>query len=370
MDEQNTVDIQVLQDRYLEATLSQNQEDIDKAKADIESVLSGGKPAPQPEPEPETKEDTTLESLEIKDDSVAKEGEPSNEEEPSLSENWIDSLDPIVQKEVKKILEEKQQLSHRMKSDDGRVAAYQRRYDELQRKAVQQEEMLKSLQAKTAQPQGNPAASKQASINDDPDLKAIAETDEQLAAVMWKREQALRKEIEESQNRFSELENRVTGIVKFQEDVKTQQELDRLNSIVPGATDIFTWVDPDTGRTPWLDWVQSAPPALKALADSSNADDVAYALQFHIADMRRHYGIDKEQDGGSAQETVETPVDKSKIDAVQAERARKLQAQPVGAASRPPQKTKPTPAEILANPELLAAEQERIYQEELKKMGR
>ncbi len=363
--------IESLQKSYYEALESKDAEKIQAASDAIEAVLNQ---QVVPEVVQEVVQDTSSEETtqatqggEALAEPTAKEGEPAP---TSATDDWLGSLDPNIRKNVEQLLKQNQQLVHQRKSDEGRVAAFQRRYEEAQKKAVQNEELVKKLQGQTtAQPQGNPAANQQTkllTVDDDPELKAIAETDEQLARVILKREAALRSELEQMRNDLVGLKTEFNPLKTYQEEAHTRQELQRLEQFVPNAVQIFNYRDPDTGVNYWEDWVKRQPKAIQAAAESYNAEEVAQALRLHIMDMQAYFGFNQQ---APAQESKPAPVvDQQKIEAVQQERERKLSAQPVGSASvKPPQNAQPSFEQIMSNPDLLAKYQQKIYEEELKK---
>jgi hypothetical protein len=360
--------IEELQQEYLDASLSGDADKIKEVQNKIDAFINDGVTPNKEEPQGIV-EEVQQQEVQEEPEEVAKEGDPAPEETKTDQQNWYESLPPEVKAEVEKLINHTKQLEHRIKADNGRVAAYQRRYHELQKEAVQKEEMLKRLQSQTTvnQPQGNktPAAPQNTaslSIDDDPDLKAIAETDEQLARAILKREQLLRQEIESlKKSVFSEFE----PLKRESHNAQIQSELSRLQQMIPNAIEIFNYVDPETKVNVWDDWVMRQPPAVKTLASSDNADDVARALELYGLDMQRIYGTQQEPP-----QQVQAPVNTQKTQQVQQERERKLQAQPVGSASvRPPQNAKPTYEELMSDPEKLLKFQDEIMREEMKKKG-
>lgn len=291
------------------------------------------------------------------------EGEPAPNQETSATEDWLTSLDPKIRERVVQELEQKQKLEHRIKSDEGRIAAFQRRYEEQRKLAVQREELIKKLQSSTALPQGqSPAAPKQQSpsltIDDDPDLKQIAETDEQLARTMLRREQLLRQELDQLRNM---VEDRITPLQQRYEEVQINTEMDKLLGVVPNAIEVFN-------SREWDEWVSLKSERVKALALSDKADDALEALRLYAADMQQWYGNTQQPSQPAPQQPAQVDPRAGKV---QQERERKLQAQPVGSAAvRPPQKANPTMEEILADPELLEKHQQDLYRKELERMGK
>jgi len=368
--------VEQFQTEYLEALKVGNADEQKRLEKEIDSLLNNQPTSP---PTPEAPETTAVEDTQVEvsgeaqaEPALATEGDPAPQFDED-TQKWLDGLDKSIRPHIEaKLNEDKKNLlldmfkmQQRIKADEGRVAAYQRRYEDVVKKAVQQEELLKKYSSSTAQPQGNPAATQSktaTSIDDDPDLKQIAETDEQLARTILKREQLLRAELDQMKAMF---QTELAPMRKNQEDVRIQSELGRLQQMVPNAVEIFNYRDP-SGVNVWEDWVARQPRGVQTLATSDNADDVVRALELYGRDIERIYGNQTQEKPADRAEAKPDP----KAAAVAQERARKLQAQPVGSASvKPPQKTEPTLEEIAANPELLEKYQQKILEEERKKRG-
>ena len=385
-------DVESLQQNYLDARLSGDDEKIKAASDAIDAALSGN-PPPEVIPEPAPASDNT-ETVVTEAGSTA--GEDTSAEQiqqqagsqedasnttdgvPAPTNNvttWLESLDPEVRKNVEQLMNENQNLHHRIKSDDGRVAAFQRRYNDLQKLAVQQKEQLQRLQSNSSQSQPQvPAANlkpQASSIEDDPDLQQIAETDPVLAQTILKREQMIRSQIDQLNQRLEAQSQEIKPFKDQQHDMSVQSELGRLQQIIPESIDIFKG-DPATGVNYWEEWVANQPPGVQALANSYYAEEVAQALRLHIADMRHYFGFDQQQPQQAASNPASQPkaVDQNRAQLVQQERERKLSAAPVGSTQvRPPQRTEPTYDELMNNPELLEKFQQAQYEKELKKLG-
>jgi hypothetical protein len=353
--------IESLQQKYTEALLSGNAENEQKIREEIDQFLEKGEiPNTSLEDSPPVVGEETEQTPTSSEPSaeVAVKDDTSTQAEPNKTEtqNWLDSLDPAIRGNIEQLIQQNQQLEHQYKSVNGRLAAYQRRYEDAQKEAVKYKQQL------TAPPQGQSAAASKNSpslnkIEEDPDLKQLAETDEQLARVILKREEALRQEIESMKNALNENLSPLRQQFQHQQQ---QYELQKLTQIVPNAIEIFQ-------HRAWQEWVDAQPPAVQALANSDYAEDAARAIELYGMDMRRIYGEPTRQ----TQQPARTNPD-PRVEDVRKERERKLQAQPVGspASARPPQRSTPTLEEIMANPDLLEKEQHRIYQETLKKSGR
>jgi len=361
----NNEHIESLQAKYTEALLSGNSENEQKIREEIDQFLEKGEiPNTSREDSPPAVGEETEQTLTSSEPSaeVAVKDDASTQADPNTTptQNWLDSLSPEVKGNIEKLLQQNQQLEHQYKSVNGRLAAYQRRYEDAQKEAVKYKQQL------TAPPQGQTAAASKnppnlSKIEDDPDLKQLAETDEQLARVILKqrqetalREDELRKKIESLESKFNPMEKQFTRQAQY-------SELEKLKSYVPNAEEIF--------RHPaWDEWRNAQPLGVQALADSDYADDVARAIELYGQDMRRLYGEPSVRQGTQHHSTSVDP----RAEEVRKERERKLQAQPVGspASVRPPQRSEPTLEEIASNPELLEKFQAKIMQDELKKMGR
>lgn len=351
--------IESLQQKYTEALLSGNAENEQKIREEIDQFLEKGEiPSTSPEDSPPVVEEETEQTPTSSEPSaeVAVKDDTSTQAEPNKTEtqNWLDSLDPAIRGNIEQLIQQNQQLEHQYKSVNGRLAAYQRRYEDAQKEAVKYKQQL------TAPPQGQSAAASKNSpslnkIEEDPDLKLLADTDEHLARVILKREEALRQEIESMKNVLNENLSPLRQQFQYQQQ---QSELQKLKQIVPNVEEIFR-------HSAWQEWVDAQSPAVRALAESDYAEEAARAIELYGMDMRRIYG----------EPTRQQPVRNNpdpRVEDVRKERERKLQAQPVGspASVRPPQRSEPTLEEIMANPDLLEKFQAKIMQDELKKMGR
>jgi hypothetical protein len=355
-------DVEKLQQQYLDAINSGNQEDKERIEKEIDSRLAGSEPTETVDTPPETPEGEQEEGVAAEasaeqevPEGQAKDGPVYDDE----TQSWLNSLDASVRKHVEgKLQADKKQLALELykreqaeKSNNGRVAAYQSRYQELQNKTVQLEEMLQ----KHRKPQ-EPAApqKKTKTIEEDPDLKQIAETDPELARVFLAREQEMERRLAEMDERFR---NELEPLRRSSEDQVVNNELAKLEAIVPNYREIFNYRTPE-GLNVWEAWVSEQSQGVQQLALSDHANDVVRALELYGADIQRMY----------PEETPKEP--NAKAQSISQERERKLSAVPVGSnAVRPPQKTKPTDEEIAANPALLEKEHERLLNEYRKQMG-
>lgn len=352
MDENQT---QQLQEELTQALIEGNADKQREVEGRINTLLGTQEAVPEVVGEqPKVEEVAKEEGTEGKEAPPPSEKTEVEAKPPTESEqNWLDSLAPEVRKNAEELLENYKRLEHRLKSEDGRVAAYQRRYHELQQQAARQQEELQAL--KSAKPQEQPAAQKQTPAVDD-DLKAIMEVDEQLGRTIMREREERERLRAELDRRLSEIDSKVTPVQSAYEDMEVQREMTRLTSYVPNAVEIL--------RSPYYkEFVDTSPPAIRQLAESSRADEVYAAIRLY-GDWASEYNA------GQPQQTQPNPEFDDKARKVQQERERKLQSQPVGSAAiKPPAKTEPTIEEIYNDPKLLEQYQNRIMQDELKKIG-
>jgi hypothetical protein len=231
-------DVEKLQQQYLDAINSGNQEDKERIEKEIDSRLAGSEPTETVDTPPETPEGEQGEGVAAEasaeqevPEGQAKDGPVYDDE----TKSWLDSLDRAERAHVEERLSlDKKDLAlelyraqHKYRADEGRVAAIQRRYQELQNKTVQLEEMLQ----KHRKPQ-EPAApqKKTKTIEEDPDLKQIAETDPELARVFLAREQEMEKRLAEMDERFR---NELEPLRRSSEDQVVNNELAKLEVDCP-----------------------------------------------------------------------------------------------------------------------------------------
>ena len=396
---------QQIQQDYLEALNSGDHKEQQRLKKEIDSIFDREEKEYK---ESRNKTTETSTPLDIQDDVVetgeadtskdksgeveeplkatsSKDGDPSpKEENEQETKEWYEDLPEDQQNAVKQILEDNSKLHHRIKSDDGRVAAYQRgqaeadrRYKELQQETVKLKEILS--REPTAQSDNQTAAASAAkgkatqatgpkrrlTVDDVPEFKQLASTDPELAELFLNRENILREEM-------SSLKDAVYGdlepLRKTSNESKTNQEVNRLLSIVPNANEIFNYRSPE-GVNTWEDWLFRQPKGVQSLATSDYADDVVEALRLYGMAMNRVYSYSSEGASNSDKEHQQNGQVSERAGSTQAERERKLRAVPVGSASnvRPPQKAELSMEEILRDPVKLEALQKKILEDELKK---
>jgi hypothetical protein len=286
--------------------------------------------------------------------------EPTHEEATA----WLAALDPAVKAQVDKLLAEKQQLEHKLKSDEGRVAAYQRHYDTARRDAEE-------LRKRVANPQvSQPPANKPAATATTPSqpnvpkkIQEVMEADPVLGQILLdehleaqRTQAALKAEIDSLRNEtLAPLKDRL-------EEMTLRQELDLLEGELPGAKQILS-------HDIWQEFKKYAPPALRYLAESSNRFEVATALHEYNTWINRpevqqwaaqRYGAPDNNAATNSQTTASATTaqqpDPQKVAQalkVKQEAERKAASQPVGTTQvGRPATAKPNLDQILADPVL------------------
>lgn len=315
----------------------------------------------------------------------------SNTNEPSVAEAnaWLEALDPSVKTEVEKLIAEKAKLEHRVKSDEGRVAQYQRHYETQKR---ENQELLKRIQpqqntgtnptvaAKTATPSNTSnTATKEIPAN----IKAVLDADPEIGKIMLEQHEASERTRQELEARLNALQNEVIApLHERYEDLRLHQELDLLEHEVQQATQGAVSAKEILKHPIWDDFKSVAPPAIKALANSANRFEVQTAISEYlnwITDPRVEEWANKKYgapDTGATNTTATTtntatatdPAKAAQAQRVKQEAERKSASNPVGSnnVARPTNR-KPTEDEILSNPELAAKHFDEVFAAEYKK---
>jgi hypothetical protein len=175
-----------------------------------------------------------------------------------------------AEERVKRLEQERAQLEHRLKSDAGRVAALQRKVDDL-------------LRARAESPPESKPAAKEPSVAKtkfDEKLAKARELDPDLADLM----EALREDaIEKANSLVTDKVSQTEQILRQREEQEVfHREKARLLEMVPEADEVFK-------NPAWRQWKESQPPAILALASSLNADEMYLAMQKFASDMQRDY---------------------------------------------------------------------------------
>jgi hypothetical protein len=363
-----------------------------------EARVRGVEP-PKVEPEPQevveeepvvteaaTTEATTTTETEPGADTTASATDGGSTPNNEANDEWLAALDPNIKGQVEKILAEKKALEHKMKSDEGRVAAYQRHYDQQRREAEALRQQLGGKAPVTSKPPATTPAATPAvtstQSNVPPEIQAIFDAgDETLARALLKNHQDAERTQAALQSKIEELER---GVINPLQERYTrlhlERELDILETEMPGAKEVLA-------HDIWDDFKHYAPPYLRALAESADRDEVKTALQEYSLWIQRpevqafaaqKYGAPQQSTQATAshqpatQSQTARPADPqavAKAQKVRAEAERKTAASPVAsnAVGRPSTK-KLSIEEILADPKLTAEHFNKTFEEELDKV--
>lgn len=201
----------------------------------------------------------------------ASEGQPVEEEEaqPEGTPGNQPAVESEAEKELKRLREEKAQLEHRLQSFAGRVPALQREVEELKRQR----------QAAPAQPAAADAPSVAKSKLDEK-LARAKEIDPELVDLLETLRDELstgtRKEIEEKVSKTEQM------LREKEEEAYWHAQKARLLELVPQADEVF--------KSPlWREWKEQQSGAVYALASSSNADEMYYAMELFARDAAKRY---------------------------------------------------------------------------------
>lgn len=159
---------------------------------------------------------------------------------------------------------------HRYKSDAGRVPFLNRRVQELERQ----------LEDSRRSPAPKPDAKVEMPSGVRERIERIREVDPETADAMeevYKASAAKAEEVRAAQE--AEIANRR----QREDDEYLHKEAERLFAIIPEAPQVFA-------SEKWRLWKSKLPPNFRALAESSNADEVAEALRNFKVDAERHLG--------------------------------------------------------------------------------
>lgn len=166
--------------------------------------------------------------------------------------------------EVEALRQKLRLMEHRIKSDDGRVSAFQRKAAELEAKLAELNKNAKPPSAAVA-PE---------SPEKDEDLELLKKADPALYRILMKREESLRKENESLRN---ELKLELAPVRQTYEKANAAQEVNRLKELVPNISEVAN----SEAFLTYRDHV--APAVVKQLLSSKSADDVVQGLQVYSA---------------------------------------------------------------------------------------
>lgn len=254
-------------------------------------------PDPEEQPEEPSKEDEQPEKKDEEED--AEPSPPKEADEPPKEKELTPEEKKIAELEAQ--LSDMKKETHVLKSQAGRVPNVQRRINELTKKL---DELTKASPSSQTSTKIEPKL--------DGILKELRETDSKLADTIAQAIKEATSTVDEEQ-RAREIAN-----LQFMRDQETasylEHEKSRLLEMYPNAPDVFK-------STHWAEWKANQSAGIKALANSSSADEVAYAFKKYAEDMMAQY-----PDLAKKQETVvETPNSEAteKAKKIEEERARK-----------------------------------------------
>lgn len=215
--------------------------------------------------EPEDVEDEQASS----DDSPDSEVDDSSDDAPDNGGELEESNEDDSAKANAELASLRSEL-HRYKSDAGRVPYLNRRVQELER---QLEDTRRSPAPKPDEETELPAGVRER-------IARIREVDPETADAMeevYKASAAKADEVRAAQ------EADITNRRRREDEEYLHNEAQRLFAIIPEAPKVFA-------SEKWKLWKSKLPPNFRALAESSNADEVAEALRNFKVDAERHLG--------------------------------------------------------------------------------
>ena len=360
-EENNEITLDKAQEMYYNAHQEGNTELIAEAQAlldkHFDSLSGNEKATPVPEVTPAAEQPTEIVS-EPTSSGVAQEGEPAKEGGTS-NEDFLKGLPDNIRGNVEQLIAQNKYLDHYYRSNEGRVAALQRKADEATKRARELEEAKAQV---VPAPDANTITNKE--------LEALERTDPEMAQVI-KAERAaiiaqntkLSEEMNQIKTHLSEMRERQVQWEQERVVETARQELDR---IVPGATQIID--------SPfWAEFKNTLSPAWKDVLDTSNnPQDYANMMPLYSqwAEMyNRAHGFSQPTSANAVSTPAQAAVDPRAAQA-QANRQQNLATgNAVSGKPATPQTRKPTIEELFKNPELLAQEQDRILKEEMKRLG-
>lgn len=345
MTEQNLNDTDALLAQMNEAIRNNDLEKLDKLFEDQpiqENQLSGdnGSTGNQPDRNNPAERNTQ---------EVVGGGNQHHQSTP-VTEDWLEKVPEEVRENILRLKEQHDRFAqdlHRYKSDHGRVAAYQRKADQLQREL----EQLRKQSKDPTKPQENIAAALK--IESDEDFQRLLEADPTFARMFERQLKKVAETVEESYGKkFQELNTR---IATKEEDDFLSREQEKLLSYVPNAAEVVS-------HPAWQEFKELSPPGVRVLAESVYADDLYLAMQLYGQFVHQRYQQPTGQEA-PANNTQPAPASSqsappSNVDKIAQERQRKLQGGP-GV-----QPSKPTAASVpIEDPETLL----KKYYEEIRK---
>lgn len=347
----NTLTEDQLLTQLQDAILSGNSTEVSKLMSEEHTSVKASTPE-DTTPVPEVKEDEVVNTA--ADDGHAKEGtQPTAEEKNKGTPNglpaWVEALPEDVRNtvlsEFQALHGQVRELDHYRRSNEGRIAALQRKSDTLQRELESRRQ---------SPPPVKQEAAPSIKLDDDPAMVRLKEEDPALYELQKKRDEAVLKHahelVEKAKAEFnSTLEKTLTPIQQEREEAVVAREQAYVLERVPNAPDVLA-------SEAWAYFEQNAPSGIRRLIDSTSGEDLVIAMRFY-ADWLKEVQPAREEPVAKVPE-VKPPVT-NEAAAIAEERKRKLEA---GA----PRSKGSVSVNQIADPE---AALEEIFQKKYKDMG-
>lgn len=218
-------------------------------------------------PEETVEETVTEETKEVVDESAPPEAEQTEE--------VVEETQPPVVEEKSELdlLKEKYEQTlkdnHALKSQAGRVPHIQKRLKELDKK-------LEELDKRAASPSDQPSAKILENVQ--AALKGLEGTEPELAKQIAGAIAEATKGV--TQEQYTKEKENLHFLREQQLSEYRDAEVGRLLDMYPNAPEVF-------GSQSWREWKQAQSNSVKTLAESDNADDVAFVFERYAEDMRR-----------------------------------------------------------------------------------
>lgn len=224
---------------------------------------------PEVNTEDDSKDDTTT-PADGKDDETSPLDKPADDNADDKKEEGK----PEVSDEVAALKEQIEKLNkdnHNLRSQAGRIPSVQKRIRELDKK-------LEELASKQTSPSSQPSDKLKPEI--DELLKGVKETDPELAEAIAK---AIAKATEGVAQEIRTKERETISLLREQESIAYQEmEANRLLEMYPNAAEVFR-------SEHFIKWKANQPDGVRALAESSSADEVSVAFEKYAKDMVTQY---------------------------------------------------------------------------------
>lgn len=242
--------------------------------------------------QPEAKEQEEEKNPQEPDDDQDVADEVVDEKEDKTKTDPNDEL-VRLQETIKRLEKE----SHALRSQTGRVNQVQKRLSALDKK-------LEELSKQQASPSSRPSTRIKERVDDV--LKGVRETDSDLADAIA---QAVLSATDGIGDESFAREIETIKLIREQEaSTYLENEKSRLLEMYPNAIEVVR-------SAHWGQWKSGQSDRMRALAESDNADDVAYAFERYATDMQKKYP--------TSQETVtETPTNEQ-AEKIEAERLKR-----------------------------------------------